>query len=230
MTFKEDFKERIQKLFRRYEGEKAALFFRGFSACQDRIILSSGTGFPRKGLLGEDGTIHIETLEKGKGDLARFLSQPAEGLFAGIYEELIAALSVQPSFPQSRGGKILVVENNLFSGRFPSALPEKAAGDLCAFFRGESASAPPEVEPYLNYYGECVSPDDRHYFLSFLDRHTDEGFPVIPFYEESGNPEIGTEKYAETVPVPGTEFSVRKLELENGRPPVSFIRRLPGKN
>ena len=216
MTFQEDFEKRFRRLTDRFRAEKAALFFRGFSPGQNRTILSfSGT----EDLLHSDGTLDVPSLEAGKEELARRLCRPGAKLFTGVYEQWIAVLAAAPDFKSRWGGKIAVVENNLFSHRYPAAIPPQAARALCAYFRGESPDAPQQAEPYLRYYGEAVSPDDRHFFLAYLDRHTDEKLEAVPFYEEKRKDFRGELSGAETVPVSGSGFRVRKAELAQGRLP-----------
>ncbi len=224
MTVQSDFQVRFREWTDRFRAERAALFFRGFSPAQNRALLScpESGGWGEK-LLGPGGALDIPALEAQKGELARSLSRPAEGPFVGIYEQLTAALSAEPGFAALRGGRVVVVENNLFSRRCPAAVPAPAARELCAYFRGESADAQPELRPYLNYYGEAVSPDDRHYFAACLDRDTDEKFESVPFYEEKREGFAEDLPGAKAVPVSGRGFAVLRAELAEGRLPQPAV-------
>ena len=219
MNFQDLFLARLETLLGRYRKDKRAVFFKGFSKAQNRAILSGDDALACEGLLLPDGSLSIPALEAGGGKMAdRFLAGGAV-FCTGVYEQLIRLSRAVPDLQDRCGGRIIVVENNLFEGGFPAAVPAEDARRLYDFFQGDSQDVPEGLEPCLNYYGQAVSLDENRCFLFPLDRSRDEKTETVPFFPAEAEPQPGGAEY-ESVAVASQEFLLRKFDLAQGRPPA----------
>ena len=218
MNFQELFHLQIEKFLEPYRGRKTAVFFKGFGRLQSREILAAG-GMEDGSVLNADGTVNIPALDAQKSEMEkRFLS--AAGLVTGLYEQYLALTYADPGFREAFGGEIVITENNLFSCCYPACIPLDAARKLYGFFRQDAIATPEGLEPFLCYYGETISPDDSHYFVEPVDRHTDENLKRVPFFPEADIP-CGSNMPQGTgeVPITGSDFLIRKADLLDGREP-----------
>lgn len=218
MNFQELFLVRLETLLDRYRKEKCAVFFKGFSKAQNRAILSREDALACEGLLLPDGSLSIPALEAGGGKMADRFPAGGRTFCTGVYEQLIRLFRAAPDLQDRCGGRIAVVENNLFPGGFPSAVPAEDARRLYDFFQSDSQDVPEGLGPYLNYYAQAVSLDESRCLLFPLDRCKDEKTEVVPFFPAEAEPQPGGGEY-ESVAVSSQEFLLRRFDLAQGRLP-----------
>ena len=226
MNFEAYFRERLKEFLKEQEKKGTAVFFRGFGPAQNREILSARGALSPEGVLNADGTLNLPALEEKSGETAGILM--SGGFSAGVYEQLLAALRVQPELA-GRGG-IVIAEDNLFRSYYPAAVPLETASALYDFFRSDSAKPPKELNSFFRFYSDADSPDENHSFLAPLLPSRAEEFPVFPFFpegavRENADPEKGTE-----IPVSGKRFPAYKADLLAGKLPDDVVFTVDGRH
>ena len=181
LNFQDVFLAQANAFLQKNRSDKTAVFFYGFGSEQNKAILALDGAVSIPGILYGDGALNIPALDEKKAEIAQSLLT-GSGLRVGIYEQLLAALSAVPEFAECFGGKIVIVENNLFLKKYPSAIPEEAAKVLYSYFQEDSTVIPDKISVYLNYYDDVDSLDDKHYFTVPLLRDAGRNFSRLPFF------------------------------------------------
>ncbi len=215
LNFQEYFRTQLNAFLKQNGGEQSAVFFRGFGPLQNAEILSLDAALCPEGILNRDGTLNLPALDARKEKTADALLAESGG-YVGIYEQWIAAVSAVPNLAARFRGRIVVAEDNLFSGRFPAAIPAKEAKALYSYFQADSTEAPDIPDVFPAYYGDVDSPDETHYFTAPVNRDAEKNFRKLPFFPEaeclpSEEPPRGKQIFAA-----GHSFSAVKADLLNG--------------
>jgi len=232
LKFEDFFHERLNAFRNEHREEDGTFFFRGFGPAQNAEILSCPEALPPRGIGNPDGTLNLPALGEKRKEAAEGLLS-GKGFRVGVYEQLLAALSAEPEL-LGRCGRVAVVDNNLFSSYYPAAIPADDAERLYRYFQGEDAAPSAGLAVFLDYYGDAFSPDEKHLFTAPLDRCSDEGLKVLPFFAEDQVSPSGGEEPEEEVSVSGGEYIVQKADLLAGKLPGKTVFQLdvhadPGK-
>ncbi len=223
LKFQDLFHTRLQQFLQKNQKEKTVLFFRGFGRLQNAEILSCSESLYADGILNPDATLNLAALEAKKAETAKDLIS-SSGFRVGIYEQFLAAISEDPELMRHYNGTVEIVDDNLFSGHYVSAVPNEDARSLYEYFQKETDSVPDNLAVYFNYYGDVVSVDETHYFLAPFDRCTDEKLKIVPFFAQRPMPvpkEIVDAKSSASIS--GSRFLLQKAELLEGRLPSGTV-------
>ncbi len=211
LKFETYFREQLEAFLNENSAGKTAVFFRGFGSAQNREILSRSDALLTDGTLGRDGALNLSAVDARKAEIAEKL---VSGSFhIGLYEQLFAALAAVPDLLNRCGGKIVIAENNLFSGYYPAAVPKDAAKALYEYFQDERAGEPEGLSVYLRYYSDVSSPDETHMFLAPMSRSTLEKVPIIPFFQEEKAIVAAPDQKGTVISISGRRFPAWKADL-----------------
>lgn len=225
MKFQDLFCTQLKTFLENNRQENTVVFFKGFGRLQNRAILSgSDSLLPPDAILNQDGTLNLPEMETQKEQMADALLS-GKNFYVGIYEQFIALSASVPDLLSRYGGRVVIVENNLFSHCFPSAVPLEAVKELYSFFQQDTADCPNELKTYLNYYGEVVSLDDTHYFTAPVNRDIDKNLNVIPFFAETSDLLAKDIPGNSRISVSDQSFLIQKADLMEDKLPsdVTYV-------
>ncbi len=217
MKFQDLFRTQLKLFLTENQGEEAAVFFKGFGRLQNREILSCGSLPATDGILNGDGTLNLPALEAKNQEMAQALL--SRQFRIGVYEQLIAMLSAVPDLADRYGEKIIIAENNLFSGVYPAAIPAEAAKRLYDYFQDETPDLPEEIRPFLNYYGDVLSLDEEHYFTAPVRRDPGKKAETVPFFPDAPRADFRDLPDGRPVFLTDRSFPARKADLLEDRLP-----------
>lgn len=110
-------------------------------------------------------------------------------LIVGIYEQLITIFNAVPNLKLC-DGKIIIIENNLFTRFYPCCISKKIVKQLYEYYQQDDKDLPEELEIHSLYYGDVLSLDDTHYFVSLIDKHTDKQLTTLPIFRTNGTIDV----------------------------------------
>lgn len=179
------FQERFNEILNKYHGEKAAIFFRGFTPLQNKTILSCTDSLISVDITMDNEYLNIPSIISAKKMMVGQLSFTDRKLVVGVYEQLVAISGAVSNINDLYDGKIIIVDNNLFDGYYPSCIPLNIAKEVFEYYQQEDKDTPEQLIPYVDCYGDVISLDGNKYFTSIIDKHTDEKYITIPFFKKA---------------------------------------------
>lgn len=220
MNFNELFKIRFEEILKTYHGKKAVLFFRGFGIKQLKFILScSDRLLSNKDILTPEGTLNLQALHESKKTMIQQMMFSDRQLIVGIYEQLIALSETVTNLRDMYDGEIVVVENNLFSRYYPCCIPTQAAQRLYEFFQRDEKETDEKLNVFSSYYGDVMSLTPQSYFVSFIDKHTDEKYSEVPFFQPSKNTTEKKLPNSKLIQISDWQFPLHLDEILNDKLP-----------
>lgn len=213
VSFEKYFENRVEELLNTNE-DRVFFVFRGFGIEQVQFLIShSNSILNNTDLLGK-GFLDLSVLESNKRTINKGLLL-AEGRIIGFYEELIALLSVVRDISASFDGKVVIVNNNLFSNAVPSCLSHRQASDFFDYMQSDKNNEQSEMELIGRYYSDVLILNDENVLLYPNNVHKDLDLKMVNFFEaESYN--AGTYNDGEEI-LAGTEkdYLYRLMIMKN---------------
>lgn len=226
MTIKALFDNQFNEILTKYKGRKVALFFKGFGPLQNKTILScSDSLIPFEKVLNDDNTLNIHGIDSQKKNMVGQMSFSDRQLVVGIYEQLISIFNAVSDIKELYDGKIIIIENNLFDRFSPCCISKQTARQLYDYYQQEEKDLSEELKIYTSYYGDVLSLDETHYFVSLIDKHTDEKLLTTPFFTPEEASSIHNLAGSNHIVISDRSFNILKNDIINGEipTPTTFI-------
>lgn len=181
ISFQKYFENRVEELIRN-SGNQTFFVFRGFEIEQIQYLVSHPNSILNDTTLLRDGFLDLSIVENSKKKMNRKLLLTEESVI-GFYEELIALLSVVKDLSASFDGKVVIVNNNLFSNAIPSCLSYNQASDFFDYMQSDKNYERPAMELIGQYYSDALVLNDENVLLYPNNVHRDLNLEIINFFE-----------------------------------------------
>ena len=181
ISFQKYFENRVEELIRN-SGNQTFFVFRGFEIEQIQYLISHPNSIHNDTTLLRDGFLDLSIVENSKKKMNRKLLLTEESVI-GFYEELIALLSVVKDLSASFDGKVVIVNNNLFSNAIPSCLSYNQASEFFDYMQSDRNYERPEMELIGQYYSDALVLNDENVLLYPNNVHRDLNLEIINFFE-----------------------------------------------
>ena len=130
----------------------------------------------------QKGYLDLSTVENSKKKMNKKLLLAEESV-VGFYEELIALLSVVKDLSVSFDGKVVIVNNNLFSNAIPSCLSYNQASEFFDYMQSDKNYEQAEMELIGQYYSDALVLNHENVLLYPNNVHRDLNLEIINFFE-----------------------------------------------
>lgn len=181
ISFQKYFENRVEELL---NDSKFQTFFvfRGFGSKQIKYLINHPNSILCDTLLLHDGYLDLSVLENSKKKMNRELLLTDKNVI-GFYEELIALLSAVKDISVSFDGKVVIVNNNLFSNAIPSCISYNQASQFFDYMQSEKNDDQPEMELIAQYYSDAIILNSENVLLYPNNVHKDLDLKIINFFE-----------------------------------------------
>lgn len=213
------FRNCVQRLIERYSDKDACLFFLGLTPLQARIVMneSEAIASPKGSWFDSDGFLDLSVLDDAKTVRKTILSMCSnEGVMVGLYEHF---LRMRGSLPDLYDGKIVIVENNLFSDLRLCPVPASPnyLSSLGEYFEHPDREASKEALLATRFYADIEETDSG--FLAAPIRCEEEiECEKVPLLTSGSLIAVRGNEELTSISVPGNDYTSFKLALCNGRP------------
>lgn len=181
ISFQEYFEKRVEELIGN-SGNQTFFVFRGFEIEQIKYLVSHPNSILNDTALVQNGYLDLSTVENSKKKMNKKLLLAEESV-VGFYEELIALLSVVKDLSVSFDGKVVIVNNNLFSNAIPSCLSYNQASEFFDYMQSDKNYEQAEMELIGQYYSDALVLNHENVLLYPNNVHRDLNLEIINFFE-----------------------------------------------
>lgn len=181
ISFQKYFENRVEELINDSK-DQTFFVFRGFGVKQIKYLISHPNSILRDDSLLHDGFLDLSVLENSKKKMNKELLL-ADKNVVGFYEELIALLSAVKDISVSFDGRVVVVNNNLFSNATPSCIPYNQASKLFDYMQTDKNDEQPEMELIGQYYSDALILNHENVLLYPNNVHKDLNLEIINLFE-----------------------------------------------
>lgn len=181
LLFQDFFEKQVNKLIGK--SKKTFYVFRGFSFNQIKYLINHKCSILNKPSIIENNYLNLEKIEECKKELCKNLMLSNNSLL-GIYEEIIAILSVVKDIKAIFDGDIVIVNNSLFNNAVPNCLTQKQALSLFEYMQSEKNEENNETDILLRYYSDALILNREKSLIVPINIHKDLKLPVIDLFDD----------------------------------------------
>ncbi len=181
VSFQRYFEKRVEELLNT-NGSQVFFVFRGFGIEQLHYLINHPNSIFKDKELLKGECLDLSVLENNKRIINKGLLL-AEQSVIGFYEELIALLSAVRDLSASFDGKVVIVNNNLFSNPVPSCLLYKQASDFFDYMQSDKNHEQSEMELIGRYYSDALILNHENVLLYPNNVHKDLNLEIVDFFE-----------------------------------------------
>lgn len=181
ISFQTYFENRVKELLLNSKTQ-TFFVFRGFGIKQLRYLIQHSNSILSDPAIVENDILNLTLLDQGKKILNRSLLLADENL-VGFYEELIAISSVVKDLAVSFDGRVVIVNNNLFTRAVPNCLTHEQASAFFDYMQSDQTKEQSDMELVGRYYSDAVILNDTKVLLYPINVHKDLGLQILDFFE-----------------------------------------------
>lgn len=182
ISFQKYFEDRVEELIKN-ESVQTFFVFRGFGIEQVRYLVNHPISILKDANILKDGFLNLSVLENSKRKMNKELLL-AEGNVVGLYEELIALLFAVKDISASFYGKVIIINNNLFSNAVPCCISYGQASEFFDYIQSDKSYEQPDMELIGRFYSDVRVLNEENILLYTNNIHKDLDLEVVDFFEK----------------------------------------------
>lgn len=209
----------VQRLIRNYSGKDVCLFFIGLTPLQAQIVMGEPEAIapPKGSWFDGSGCLDLSVVNDTKVVKKTVLSIcSSEGVIVGLYEHFVR---MRGSLADLYDGKIVIVENNLFTDLrlCPVPAPPENLSSLGEYFDHPDREAPKEALLAALFYAD-VEETDFGFLAAPIRCEEEVECEKVPLLVNQSSVVVGGNNELPSISVPGNDYTSFKLALCYGKP------------
>lgn len=181
ISFQKYFENKVDDLIQNSK-EQTFFVFRGFGIEQIKYLVKHSKSILNDSRLISNDVLNLEVLEQSKKKLNKELLL-SEGSIVGFYEELVGIVSAIRDITISFDGKVVIINNNLFTRAVPSCLSYKQVSSFFDYMQSDRMQEQDDMELIGKYYSDAIIINEKNTLLFPNNVHKDLNLDVFDFFE-----------------------------------------------
>ncbi len=153
--------------------------------------------------------------ENAKNFLVQLITSKAPVIVC-LYEQYLSVADMLNTDVPLTDRNIVIIDNNLFFGMYPSVIAESLKPVLYRYFESDERSIPQEIEACTHFYSDCEILCGDVYGIKYIEKPADKHYSVVSVFERS-DAEPSANSYPEQeIEIFSSEMQQCIIEVQNG--------------
>ena len=153
--------------------------------------------------------------ENAKNFLMQLITSKAPVIVC-LYEQYLSVADMLNTDVPLTDRNIVIIDNNLFFGMYPSVIAESLKPVLYRYFKSDEHSIPQEIEACTHFYSDCEILCGDVYGIKYIEKPADKHYSVVSVFERS-DAEPSANSYPEQeIEIFSSEMQQCIIEVQNG--------------